>query len=151
MRAGVSPIIATVLLVAAAILIGSVAVVWVSGFVSQQTSKASASSCALDVQYSLGEAQFNSTGGYRIRVTNTGTDSVGNFTVEIEHSNGTILRRAAPLPTPSTNLTQGQSDYVIGSQGVALDNEVKSVRVLNGACKQFTATTTQISYNTPFT
>src|SRR3989338_2847885 len=145
MAKAVSPVVATVLLVAAAILIGSMAVVWVSGFVSQQTSKAKESSCAFDVQYTLGEAQFNSSGGFKVKVTSTGSDTVGNFTVEVEHSNGTILRRAAVAPAATANLTAGQSDYIIGNQGVQLDNEVKSVRVLNDVCKQFAASTTQVA------
>ena len=148
---GISPVIATVLLVAAAILIGAVATVWVSSYTSQQLAKTDTASCAGTVQYTLGEAQFNSSGGFKVKVTNSGTDAVGNFTVEVEHSNGTILRRAAVAPAATANLTAGQSDYIIGNQGVQVDNEVKSVRVLNNVCKQFAASTTQVAYRTPFT
>ncbi len=150
----ISPVVATVVLVAAAILIGSVAVVWVSGFVSQQTLRATESACGLDIQYTLSGAQVNSTGGVRVALTNTGQKAVGNFTVELELTNGSIFRVPAPIPAATDNLTTSQTDFVIiqpcSTSCASLDNLVKSVRVLNNVCKPFHATTTTVTYKTPF-
>src|SRR3989338_7921800 len=112
-RKGLAPIIAAIILIVAAIIIGTVAVTWMSSWVGQRTSVASATDCTLTTSYSVPSLTYNrgqdSNSSLTGRITNTGTGTVGNFTAELEMNNGTISRTIAAQPAATANLTSGQS------------------------------------------
>ena len=137
MRKAVSPIVATVVLIAAAIVVGTMAVVWTSGWVSQRTTEAGTSSCALQTAYGLENIRYTqSTGLIELKLTNTGTETIGNFTIETELLNGTITSVLASNPSAATNVTSGQSVYVSANTTWA-NQTIRSFKVRNNACKNF--------------
>ena len=151
MKKGISPVVASVILVAAAVLIGAVATVFVSSFVGQKTTQANTAGCAVTNQFTISDAQINSTGAVRVKLTNSGQGTVSNFTIEVTLTNGTIERKLALSPTNTTNMTSGQSTFVMSNVfDASVDNLVSEVKVTSNTCKQFYAPTSTVTYKTPF-
>ncbi len=144
-RKGVSPVVATVVLVAAAIVIATIVTVWTSGYVSRETAGAQTAACATNTVYALENAVLTpSNGNFTARLTNTGTRTVSNFTVDIELLNGTITFSQADNPSNTTNVTSGQSVFLSARTGwntTTGSPAVKSFKVRNNVCKNAFATT----------
>src|SRR3989344_1507732 len=79
----------------APVLIGAVATVFVSLFVVQKTTQANTAGCAVTTQFTISDAQVNSTGAVRGKLSNSGQGTVSNFTIEVTLTNGTIERKLA--------------------------------------------------------
>src|SRR3989338_1892296 len=145
MKKGISPVVASVILVAAAVLIGAVATVFVSSFVGQKTTQANTAGCAVTNQFTISDAQVNSTGAVRVKLSNSGQGTVSNFTIEVTLTNGTIERKLALSPSSTANITSGQSTFVMSNVFDAnVDNLVGEVKVTSDACKQFYAPTSTV-------
>ena len=143
-RKGLAPIIAAIILIVAAIIIGTVAVTWMSSWVGQRSAATSAYDCTLTTSYSVPSLTYNQAnpgaGSALVgRITNTGTATVGNFTAELEFNNGTLARQVASAPAATTNLTAGQSATLNITMG---DNTsiVTSVRIFPNTCKNYAIT-----------
>jgi len=93
---GISPLVATVLLIAFTVAVAGLLSNWLTGFASQSAQQvSSSSSVTLSCTYggvSLGNLKYNSTQnnmtGY---IENTGTVSIGNLSLQIIYTNKTIV------------------------------------------------------------
>ena len=136
---GVSPVVATVVLVAAAIVVATIVTVWTSGYVSRETTSAGTAGCAVNTVYAIENAVYAQTNGnFTARLTNSGTRTVGNFTVDVELLNGTITSSLAENPSNTANVTSGQSVFLSARTGwntTTGSPTLKSFKVRNNVCK----------------
>ncbi len=142
---GLAPIIAAVLLVVAAIIIGTLAVTWASGWVSQRTTTA-ASDCSFGTSFFVKDVRYfnqisaNDTGSLSGKLTNTGTTTVGNISVELELTNGTIARVFASSPTQATNITAGETVPFNFTYNITSSSSIISARFVANTCKGYSVT-----------
>lgn len=138
---GLSPVVATVVLVAAAIVIATMVVVWTSGYITQQTSQASTTGCGIQTSYSLENTVYEpSTGNLTAKLTNAGTRPVSNFSIDVELLNGTITTVVAENPAQTANVTAGQSAFLSARTGwntTTGSPTIKSFRIRNSNCKTY--------------
>lgn len=92
---GISPLVATVLLIAFTVAMAGLLSTWLTGFTSSTTQQVTQSSGnTLSCSYgglSLGSLQYSSTSGTLSgNIENTGTVSLGNFSISIIYSNKTV-------------------------------------------------------------
>lgn len=92
---GISPLVATVLLIAFTVAVAGLLSNWLTGFTSQTTQQVATSSTnTLSCSYggiSLGSLKFSSTSNTLAgNIENTGTVSLGNVSLQIIYSNKTV-------------------------------------------------------------
>ena len=147
-RKGLAPIIAAIILIVAAIIIGTVAVTWMSSWVGQRTTT-SATDCTLGTSFSVKDVRYfnqtaaNDTGSLSAKLTNTGTSTVGNVSVELELTNGTIARVFATSPTQATNITAGETTPLNFTFNVT-SNSIISARFVANTCKTYSVTVKEV-------
>ena len=110
-RKGVSPLIATIILIAFTLVVAGLVAGWVTQFATQQ--RETFSQCA-EARLLIRGGVFNpSTSGLSLTVDNYGKQDLG-FKVLLENKDGTIT-----TPTPIYNLTKGfiQSFSIAGVSG----------------------------------
>jgi flagellin-like protein len=92
MRKGVSPVVATVLLVAVAVSIGIATTTWVTHWVATET-QSTGMDCSLRTAYDIDSAIFNQTGDdyLFVKITNKGEEDIYGFGAVLD--NGTIILR----------------------------------------------------------
>jgi flagellin-like protein len=131
---GLSPIIAVVILIGIAVMVGGILSSWVTSFVS---SSARQDTCAITTMYTLSEATYNASSGMvKVRVKNTGSVSLYNFSVEAD--NGTQIGRApASAPDPSYRVGSGMTQYIVADAGNANISNVVKITVLTESCKGY--------------
>jgi flagellin-like protein len=94
MGKGVSPLIATVLLIAFTVAVAGIISVWLTGF-TRTTSETVGSQANIQIicnngQISLSNLKYCSTNGYLSGdISNSGTIALGNITLQILYDNGT--------------------------------------------------------------
>ena len=94
MKKGISPLIATVLLIAFTVAVAGIISVWLTGFAST-TTKTVGGQANIEIictggQISLSNLRFCSSGGNLTGdVSNAGTLALGNITLQILYANGT--------------------------------------------------------------
>src|SRR3989338_545681 len=151
MKKGISTVVASVLLVAAAIIIGVVATTWASGFVGQKTASAGSAGCATSTAFTVSDVEVNNattrndTSNMTARLTNVGQDDLKNFTVEWEFGNGTIVSFVANSPGQNDNITAGQSVQLqskVNTSENSAKTVLKSMTVTAGSCKAYRVTVT---------
>lgn len=92
---GISPLIATVLLIAFTVAVAGLLSTWLTGFTSQSTKQVSeSSSTTLSCSYggvSFGSLKFSSgTSTIAGNIENTGTVSLGNISIQVIYANKSI-------------------------------------------------------------
>ena len=89
MKKGISPVIASVIMIAVAVSIGIIVSTWITHLVEQQISEDEL--CAIDTLYNINSAKFNISGNNNIliKITNDGEDGLYGFGVVMD--NGTII------------------------------------------------------------
>lgn len=137
---GVSPVVASVILIAVAVVVGVMVSTWVTHWTATQTE--TTQSCAINTQYVIDSATFtSSTNETRARITNKGSEGIYGFEMTVD--NGTDLIRFSTITeTPSTSstnkLTQGNSAYLsataVGDFNITLCSQAKEIRVSNRGC-----------------
>ncbi len=92
MRKGVSPVVATVLLVAVAVSIGIAVTTWVTHWVSTET-QATGMDCSLRTTYGIDSAVFNESGDdiLFVKITNKGEQAIYGFAAVLD--NGSVILR----------------------------------------------------------
>ena len=141
-RKGISPVIAVVILIAVAVTIGGVVSSWVNSLVTESSKQ---DTCPITTSYSLTEARYNSSSGYiRIKLKNTGRDSLYNFTVEAD--NGTTIAHIIPVsPLPAEQVGPGMSQYVVANTTYYNITNVQKVTVLLGSCSGYSSTPVKVT------
>lgn len=91
-RKGVSPIIATILLIALAISVGIMVTTWITHWVVTQTSSESIA-CAINTNYIIDIAEFNKSAALNntllLKITNKGSEKIYGFGAILD--NGTVI------------------------------------------------------------
>ncbi len=157
-RRGMSPIVASILLVAITITIGVLVSGWISGWVGEQTREVELA-CSVDTNYLVDYAIYNDTGynnSLLIKVTNKGKTDIYGFGAILD--NGTTIFQ---LNSSHTGINQGgisktnplhreQSAYLTISlinvtNHTAYGKTLKEVRITNDACDVVSQKTTAIT------
>jgi flagellin-like protein len=131
---GLSPIIAVVILIGIAVMAGGILSSWVTSFVSDSARQ---DTCAITTMYTLSEATYNASSGIvKVKVKNTGSVSLRNFSIEAD--NGTQMGRApASFPDPSYSVGSGMAQYVVANASNGSVTNVISITVLTESCKGY--------------
>ena len=163
-RKAVSPVVAVVLLIGVAVSMGILVTTWVTHWVTVQTTGVSLS-CAVDTNYIIESANYNSTGNnhLRLKITNKGERKIYGFGAVLD--NGTLIMRlnsSDPLIEQfvinATNpLEREESEYIIiylnGTEEeedimeyyTTFGSTLVEVRLLNDVCDSVSARTTVIN------
>lgn len=155
-RKGVSPVVASVLLVAVAVSLGILVTTWLTHWTGVQMT-APDIVCSLDTNYVIDSAVFNETADAMlyVKITNKGSQELWGFGADLDNGTDILgLNSSDPLINKSNlNITKDNplkrehSTYVI----INLTNEtldhptlgasLKEVKILNDACSSVSAKT----------
>lgn len=112
-KKGVSPIIATILLIAVAISVGIMVTTWITHWVVTQTSSESIA-CAINTNYVIDTAEFNKSTALNntllLKVTNRGSEKIYGFGAILD--NGTVI------------LMLNSSNSLISQGGISSSNKL---------------------------
>ena len=151
MKKGVSPVVASVILIAVAVVVGTMVSTWVTQWTSTQTS--GTQSCAINTQYVVDSAKFtSSTNITTIKITNKGSEGVYGFGLTVDNKTD-VMRLTKITESPSTSstskLTQGNSAYltvtVAGAENVTLMSTATEISISNTGCSSVSAKTETIT------
>jgi flagellin-like protein len=154
-RKGVSPVIATVLLIAVAIAIGILVTTWITHWTSTQISSQPIT-CAINTNYIIESVEYNKTGGdtLLVKVTNKGAENLYGFSAVLDNGthildvNSTSWRINQGGISKTSPLRREKSAYVTVNLTInytALGDTLTDVRILNEACNAVSARTTFIT------
>ena len=160
MRKGVSPIIATILLIAVAISVGIMVTTWITHWVVTQTSSESIA-CAINTNYVIDSAEFNKSTAMNstllLKVTNKGNEKIYGFGAILDNGTAIIMMNSSnsligqggvsssnPLKRESTayvsiNLTNTTIGYT------TMGSTLTEIKLTNDACAAVSASTKTIS------
>jgi flagellin-like protein len=124
-RKGISPVVAVVVLIGVAVMLGGLVSSWLSSFVDTSSKQ---DTCAITTMYTITEATVNTTSGkLRLKVKNVGKSSVYNFSIEA--NNGTIIEVLRAMSPPDTYvLESGRTQYV---ETNISDHNISSMNITN--------------------
>ena len=151
---GISPIIATVMLIVVAVSLGALISTWATSWVSDQTNSPDIT-CSVDTRYVLESAKWNYSGNANkllVKIRNQGPVKIYNFSATLEnstdlvnynYSNSNINQGGISEANP---LGQEESVYITIdlSSNTALGSSLTKISIGNRACKPITASTTKI-------
>lgn len=140
-RKGISPVVAVVILIAIAVMIGGLVSSWMSSFVSENTDQ---DMCAINTLYSITDITVNdSNGEIKLRLKNTGKLAVYNFSIEAE--NGTTFE-IIPATSPAANYSigPGETQYVIANTTGYNITNIDTLTVISGSCSGYAPKHTKI-------
>ena len=140
-RKGVSPIVAVVILVGIAVMTGGLLSSWISSFISGSSEQ---ETCAITTMYTLSDATYNATSGeIKLRLKNTGSVDLYNFTIEAD--NGTDISLVpATSPSPSYVLGSGGTQYVLGNGSLHNITNVASITVMTESCSSYSPSSVKV-------
>jgi len=138
-KKGISPVVAVVLLIGIAVMLGGLVSSWLSSFIHQNSQQ---STCALTTMYVISEAQVNESSGYlAVKLKNTGQSGISNFTFEVY--NGTVYDAlTATSPDDSYVLQPGRTQLIktnFTDQSITSTNitEISTVTVISESCPEY--------------
>jgi flagellin-like protein len=136
---GLSPIVAVVILIGVAVMLGGLVSSWLSSFVDQ-SSKYDA--CAITTLYTITDATVNATSGeLKLKVKNVGKSAVYNFSIEV--SNGTLIDVLPATSPPDTyRLESGRTQYIetnISDYNISRMNitNIGTVTLMTRSCPEY--------------
>ncbi|MBI4175953.1 MAG: hypothetical protein HY518_02015 [Candidatus Aenigmarchaeota archaeon] len=149
---GLSPLIATIVLIGITITVGATISVFISNIITRNQDPQTV--CGSNANYMIESAEFNKTGDSRlvVHITNKNKESLYGFSVEIQ--NGTDVESfsdtvvtLSPAITASDPLGQEESALVkVDLTGYAdLASTMNYVKVRNKACPSVSAESRSIS------
>ena len=153
---GVSPIIASVLLIGITVAVGVMLSSWITHFMGTRTQEVS-SACATSTNYKIDSVTFSSaSSNMTIILTNYGTVEIYGLSVQIMNLTDVMVYnysdsryRISPNITQSSPLKQQRSAVVIismsGDYGSNLGRTADKIKVINAACPAFPAETSTIT------
>ena len=136
-----SPIVAVVILVGIAVMTGGLLSSWLSSFVSDSSKQ---DTCAITTMYTLSDATYDSVSGeIRVKLKNTGSVRLYNFTIEAD--NGTDIS-LVPATSPSQNYTlaTGGTQYVAGNGSMHNITNVQSITVVTASCPGYSPSSVNV-------
>ncbi len=138
-KKGISPVVAVVVLIGVAVMLGGLVSSWMNSFVTKSTQH---NTCAITTMYTISSATVNETSGrLLITVKNIGKSTVYNFTFEAD--NGTVIDvMQATSPAETYTLEPGRTQYVetnISNYNVSRQNitNIDTVTVLTESCPEY--------------
>lgn len=152
-KRGISPLIATVLLVAIVIILGVLIYFWYTDVLKDQTEKEQLTSeliCAQKIEFSLSQIQcLKSTDDITFKVENTGSANIDKFDVIVTDSEGNVLatvQTGSGVRYPETSqLSVPTSDLNLVT---SIDIEVIPIIINQGAATECTSKT-EVAYSRP--
>ncbi len=142
-RKAISPVIATVILIAIAVTLGGVLSSWMNSFVRETTDT---ETCAIRTLYTVTDATYDADSGeVRMKVRNTGSSPLYNFTMEAD--NGTVIvSLLAGYPAADFSLVAGQSQYVSANFSGQNITEIEKVTLLSGSCQSYSSSPVKVAH-----
>jgi len=152
---GISPVIASVLLIGITVAVGVMLSSWITHFIGTRTQDIS-SACATSTNYKIDSASFkSSTNNMTIILTNLGTIELYGFGVQIMNATEVMVYnisdakfKISPNITQSAPLKQQRSAIIVismsGDYETNLGKTTDLIKVLNNACPAYSAETGNI-------
>jgi len=142
-RKAISPVIATVILIAIAVTLGGILSSWMNSFVRDTTDT---ETCAIRTLYTVTEATYDADSGeVRMRVRNTGSSQLFNFTLEAD--NGTVIAAVrAGYPAAGFTLGAGESQYVSANFSGQNITGIEKVTLLSGSCPSYSSSPVKVAH-----
>jgi len=153
---GISPVIASVLLIGIAVAVGVLVSSWITHWVSTRTQQAS-SACVTSTNYKIDSATFGlTTNNMTITITNLGSTELYGFSVQIMNTTSVSVYNSSdaefsmsPNITQSSPLREQRSAVIIlnmnGDYASNLGKTADRIKVINNACPTFSAETSTIT------
>jgi flagellin-like protein len=153
---GISPVIASVLLIGIAIAVAVMLSSWITHWVSTRTQQAS-SACVTSTNYKIDSARFNmNTNNMTITLTNLGSTELYGFSVQVMNTTAVSVYNSSdtkfsisPNITQSNPLKEQRSAIIIldmgGDYASNLGKTADRIRIINNACPTFSAETSTIT------
>ncbi len=139
-KKGISPVVAVVVLIGVAVMLGGLVSSWISSFVIDSSKQ---DACAITTMYTISDAEVNQTSGkLRVTVKNTGKSAVFNFSIEAD--NGTVIDvMPATSPSDTYSLDTGMTQYIetnISDYNISRMNitNIDTITVLTQSCPEYT-------------
>ena len=153
MRKAISPIVATVLMIAVAITIGLLVINWSTSWTNQRLQDKGVQ-CAGTTNYVIDSARWNyssSTNQLLLKITNKGTQKLWNFSVTLDNvtrvMNFNSTNTSILYNVNETNAIKQEEAIVLGvnlTMDTTFGSSLSRVSVLNEGCKAISAWTTII-------
>lgn len=153
---GISPVIASVLLIGITVAIGVMMSSWITHWISNETQDIS-SACATSTNYNIDSASYSiADEAMTIQITNIGSVDVYEFSVQLMNGTDVMVYNStdtkfkiSPNITESNPLKQQRSAII----KLTMDTDYESglgetsdfMKVLNGVCPAFSAETRTIT------
>ncbi|UCD03365.1 MAG: hypothetical protein JSV63_01890 [Candidatus Aenigmatarchaeota archaeon] len=138
-KKALSPIVAVVVLVGVAILLGGLVSSWLGGFITESSKH---DICTITTLYTISDAKVNETSGELVvRLKNSGKADLYNFSFEAE--NGTIIEvLKATSPDDTYKLGPGRTQLIrtnISNYNISRENitNIDTVKVLTASCPEY--------------
>ena len=138
-KKALSPIVAVVVLVGVAILLGGFISSWLGGFIKESSQQ---NTCTITTIYTMESATVNITSGELVvRLKNSGKSDLYNFSLEVENATMIDVLKAT-YPADTYRLQPGRtqlirtniSNYNISSQNIT---NIQTVKVLTRSCPEY--------------
>jgi len=138
-KKGISPIVAVVVLIGVAVMLGGLVSSWMSSFIDDSSKY---DTCAIMTMYTISDAVVNeSSGKLIVKLKNIGKSAVYNFTFEAD--NGTVLDiMPATSPADTYRLEPGRTQYIetnISDYNISKENitNIDTITVLTLSCPEY--------------
>lgn len=140
-RKGVSPVVAVVILIGIAVITGGLLSSWITSFVSDSAKQ---DTCSINTMYTLSDVTYNATSGeIKLKVKNTGTVKLYNFTIEADNGTDIFLAQASS-PDPSYLVDTGRAQYVAANFSPENMSNILTITVLTQSCKGYSPAHTEV-------
>lgn len=140
-RKGLSPIVAVVILIGIAVITGGLLSSWITSFVSDAAKQ---DTCSINTMYTLSDVTYNATSGViKLKVKNTGTVKLYNFTVEADNGTNIALGQATS-PAPSYMVDVGRAQYVVANFSPSNISNILTITILTQSCKGYSPAHTKV-------
>lgn len=157
-KRGISPLVATVLLVAIVIIIGLLIYFWYSNVLIKQTEKEQLTSeliCAQKIEFELKNIgcsiPLNSSDPTAVifKATNTGSAHINKFQVVVRYNDGDVInvQTGTGVNYPETEQLSAEVPDLIS--GTVLDIEVTPIIINQGTAKECTEQMKSATYTCP--
>jgi flagellin-like protein len=138
-KKAISPIVAVVVLVGIAIMLGGLISSWIGSFVDESSKTGT---CPMTTMYTISDAEVNETSGLlTVTLRNTGKDDIYNFSLEVD--NGTLIELLqATSPSDTYILVPSRTQYIrtnITNQNITTSNitNIDTVTILTRSCPDY--------------
>jgi len=130
MKKGISPVVASVILIAVSVSVGVIVSTWITHLITEQTG--GSRMCAINTLYNVESAKFNMTGNdkLRLKITNEGEEGLYGFGVNMDNGTDIIILNSTHFRIEQGNissvnkLTRKQSVYIMVNMTNTTDENI---------------------------